>query len=197
MTANVQTWIRFDVGDLKRWLRALQRVDTEGRRQSRETPRKGSIDYKQLLTGNIMGQRHMGGYAPYHPRYAAWKAQYGRAHGYWQLFGDLVRSIVSTRTTYPFRTSQLTYAFFSGIPAGVKDSGGKSWASRNTRRRSAIANRPKTIAWYARIMEKGSMRGGQQHPARSIFEPTMEEYARGGWLQRGNEALNGIGKKWR
>lgn len=197
MPANVQVGIYFDVGDLKKWLRALTRIETEGRRQSRDTPRLGSIDYKQLIIRNIMGQRHMAGYAPYHTRYAAWKAQYGRAHGYWKLFGDLVRNIVSTRTTYPFRTGQLTYAFFAGIPAGVKDQGGKSWLIRNTRRRSALANKPKPIAWYARIMEKGSTRGGQRHPARPIFEPSMEEYAQGGWLQRGDEALREIGKKWR
>lgn len=188
---TVSVGIRLDVGDLTKWLRALDRIEAEARRQSREAPRKESIDYKHLLVGNIMGQRHMSGYAAYNTRYAAWKAQYGRAHGYWQLFGDLVRNIVSTRTTYPFGTSQLTYAFFSGIPAGVKDSGGKSWFGRGHKGAS------KDIAWYARIMEKGSASGGQVHPARPIFEPTMEEYAQSGWITRGAEALNEIGKRWR
>ena len=196
MTAKIG--IRFDVSDFNRWIRALTNVQTESRRQSREVPRLGAIDYKQLLIRNIMGQRHMGGYTPYRDRYAEWKAAHGRRRGYWQLFGDLVRSITTERTTYPFSTGQLTYAFFSGIPAGVKDSGGKSWASRNTRTRSAIANRPKKIAWYARIMEKGlPRRKGQTHPARPIFEPSMEEYKQSGWLVRGQAALTAVGRRWR
>lgn len=174
--------------DLMRWFRALSRVEAEAVRQKENLPRLSSILYSQLVIRNIMSQKGMN-YAPYSPRYAKWKEQYGRAHGFWQLYGDLVRNITHFRVT---TDTPGTVAFMGGIPSNVVDTGGKSWLGRGDKGPS------KPIAMYGRIMEYGGSFGkGGVHPPRPIFGPTGKEYARKEWPDRGLKSLRALMGKWR
>lgn len=179
--------IRISNQDTKRILRATQRLESRTRYQSNNVPRLCSVDYMNLLVRNIMTEKHPP-YAKYHPRYEAWKAQYGVGHGYWRLMGALVKSINTRRVP----VTSGAYAWFSGIPSSAKTSG-TSW----------FANRPgvgkiKQISWYARIMEYGSNRGGQKHPPRPIVGPTFDDYKTSGRFEyRGINGLKALKRTWR
>lgn len=137
-----------------------------------ELNRRCSIGYMQLLVRNIMGLTRPN--PPYVPRYRTWKFEYGKM-GYpapWRLFGDLVRNISNFREGI---------GWVGGIPAGVMDSGGKSWAGKGDK------GKPKRIAMYAAVNER----------RRPIFRPTMEEYADAEWPKQGTLALRNIGRGWR
>lgn len=185
--------IVLDEADVRKVFSALDRVEKRARVQSNEVPRLLAIDYYQRVVGNIMSQSRMSGYPRYHPRYEAWKA-HRSSGGFWNLAGDLVRAMSHRRVP----DLEGAYAWFAGVPAGVLDSGNKSWFSRNTSSSTSWSGRRKEIAWYGRIMEEGSFAGGQDHPARPIFEPTFKEYNSSGVpVQRGEQGLTEVSNEWR
>lgn len=176
--------------DLKRWVRGVNGVNKEVHRQAEDLPRKNSIDYVMLLIRNIQTQKFSGTYAPYNPRYAEWKSQYGKRQGFHQLAGDLVNAlrsfrIVSTR-------SGVTAAYMGGITQGITDSGGKSWFGEGNKGKN------KSISMYARVSEFGGNFGrGGVHPARPVFTPTALEYDDGGRNIRSKETVSKIKNRWR
>jgi len=179
--------IMFDEKDLRHFLVALTRLESNTRKQANEVPRLNAIDYHNKVIENIMMQAKMGGYPSYHPRYLAWKEQRSSG-GFWQLAGDLVRAM----TYRKILSSDDGAEWFSGVPAGIKDSGGKSWLSNVPR------GKKKEIAWYGRIMEEGYYSAEQFHPERPIFGPTLKEYISSGVpLQRGDRSLRIMAREWR
>jgi len=166
--------------DIERLRRSLLDVLNTSRMESKLLPQRNATDLKQLLIRNILTQKYALGYAPYSPRYAAWKTQTMlMGSHFWRLYGDLLKNI----------TAQCKgKAWFAGIPAGILDSGGKSWFST---RQSRVGKR-KYIGMYARVMEFGYA----NHPARSVFIPTQEEYIKAGWINRGGESLKKVGNRW-
>lgn len=181
--------VYLDSKDLSRWLNASLRLQNEAKRLEDDLPRLQAIDMSQLLVRNIMTQKGMGGYPAYNPRYRAWKQAYGRAHGFWMVFGDLLKNVTHFRVLTG-RTGQR--AWKAGIPEGVVDQGGKSWFGRGD------YGKRKPIAMYGRVMEEGGfIRKSGYHPPRPLFEPTTNEYESTGFVQRANEALNKLGNCWR
>jgi len=179
--------VKLNQTEYKRILQALKEVRYKSKRwfevRGGELNRRCAIGYAQLLVRNIMTQKHMGGYAPYHPRYRQFKQDYF-AGGWWRLKGDLVKNIVNFREGV---------GWMGGVPAGVFDTGGKSWFGMGRK------GKRKQIAMYARVGEFGGKlpRGGGDHPARPIFQPTTEEYADGEWLKQGGLAMKDIEGSWR
>lgn len=93
--------------------------------------------------------------------------------------GELMRSLTTIRLS--------AKGWLGGIPSGVMDSGNVSWLGGGDK------GRPVPIALYAQWMEFG--RRGQ--PARPLFAPTLNEYAKGGAIKRGSESLGKIRSGWR
>lgn len=179
--------IRFSEPDVRKILSALTRVESRTRFQSNNVPRLHAVDYMNLVIRNIMTGKHTSGYKQYHPRYKAWESQYGLGHGYWKLMGDLVKNVNYRRV--PVKSG--AYAWFSGVPAGVM-AGGKSWFSPGQRR-----GKKKEIAWTGKIMEGIIKTNKQNHPARPMFKPTLEEYKGAGAGKRGRQALVSLKRHWR
>ncbi len=166
--------------DVTRFNRALDRIAHKARTQEQILPFNASTDYKHLLIRNILTQKYAGSYAPYSERYAKWKAQtMMMGSHFWMLFGDLRESIA---------TFKVPGGFFSGIPVGAFDSGGKSMFGTP----DELKGKSKRISMYGRAMEYGI---GQ--PARPLFGPTLNEYFLGGFSLRGLESLNKIRLGWR
>jgi hypothetical protein len=163
---NLNMGVILDESDLRKWTKALKRITTEAKKQSNEIRKQHSRDYRIMLLENIATQKHMAAYASYDDRYAAWKHQHSSG-GYWRLMGDLIQAL----TSYPVPgAGKSTFAWFSGVTKGVKDSGNKSWFS------PAITGKRKEIAFYGGIMEGIIKTRIQHHPARPIFGPTLEEF---------------------
>ena len=177
--------IQFEVNkrDFDRIMRDLDRVAAKADRYARdEGPRRLAVDYKQFLLAAIFSGRYDSLYAGYNLRYSAWKAEYGRATGFWTLFGDLVQNIKF------FKTGT---GWFTGVPEGVFDSGGKSWLGHGDKGES------KEIAWYGWIMELGGSYGrGGKHPARPIFGPTLEEFSQTKAMDIADRLLIEVGRAW-
>jgi hypothetical protein len=185
--AITEIGIRLDENDLRHFMTALTRLESNVRKQSNDIPRLHAIDYYHQVVGNIMTQAKMAGYPNYHPRYAAWKEQRSSG-GFWRLAGDLVMAMTYMRVG---QSGGEDHAWFAGVPAGIKDSGGKSWLGNTPR------GKKKEIAWYGRIMEEGYY-GVQFHPARPIFEPTLRDYVASGIPQQKAERGLGIAaREWR
>jgi len=152
-----------------------------------EMQRRCAIDYYQLVMKKILA---MNSPRPaYSKRYRNWKYEYGWM-GYpspWRLKGDLVNSLTA------FKASN---GWIGGVPIGAVDSGGKSWFGKGSK---GPLGKAKPIAMYGTVMEKGgdyTAQGGGVHPARPVFGPAAEEYAREGWMRRGMEAVNELKKSW-
>lgn len=164
----------------RRIIFAIEKMISMAILQKKDLPYKSAIDYKQLLVQNILTQKYASTYSPYSPWYAHWKTvtMLSGSH-FWRLYGDLLKAIT---------TRQATNGYFSGVPSGVMDSGGKSlFGTRKNPR-----GKRKPIAMYGRVMEGGL----NNHPARPVFGPTRDEYARSGWPVRGRESLKKIGNQW-
>jgi len=145
--------IRLDEKDVRRWLGSLNRIQSRIRYHSNRVPQLQAIDYMYLVIGNIVGQKGMSGYTKYTDRYEQWKREMGLyGKGFWRLYDDLTKAITFMRV--PMESGRYAvggYAWFSGVPSGVMDSGGKSWYSEGGMREGES----KEIAWYGRIMEYG------------------------------------------
>jgi len=181
--------IRFLEADLRHWYSAITRLEKQAMAELDENPKRNAIGYSNLVVKNIMSQKGMGGYARYSPRYEKWKEQWGRAGGFWQLFGDLVRSITHFRVS---ETRMGVRAWMGGIPPNMVDSGGKSWFGRGGK------GPPKKIAMYAYVMEKGGTwpKAGT-HAPRPIFGPTANEYQNVFWWKEFEKSRIRIRDKWR
>ena len=137
-----------------------------------------------------MTQRFAGGYAPYNTRYARWKEQFAATTGYHVLKGDAIKAL----TVQKVRVYKWVQIWFSGIPEGVKDTGGKSWLYPL----GSLKGKPKSIAMYMYVGEYGGNYGkGGKHPKRAVFGPSMVEYSRQGQKKRGGEYLKDIERQWR
>ena len=185
----INLYLVFNPTDMKRWYGALGRLENQAIAELDENPKRNAIGYSNLVVKNIMQQKNMGAYARYNPRYAKWKEQWGRAGGFWQLFGDLVKSITHFRVT----DSRMGYkAWMGGIPPNMVDSGGKSWFGKGAH------GGPKKIAMYAYVMEYGGDYGrGGKHPARPVFGPTATEYQNVFWWREFENSRIRIKNKWR
>ena len=181
--------IRINTPDLKRWYSAINRLEKQAMDELDENPKRNAIGYSNLVVRNIMMQKQMGGYTPYNPRYAAWKEQYGKASGFWQLFGDLVRNITHFRVA---DNRMGIKAWMGGIPPNVMDLGGKSWFGKG---RQGL---PKKIAMYGHVMEYGgSWPKAGSHLPRPIFRPTADEYQNIMWWKELEKSRMRIRDKWR
>jgi len=161
--------------DVRRYLRALNRIDKVATREVTENQQmRSAIDYRHRLTTNIMTQRYAGRYASYHPQYAKWKqARTSNFPGYWVLSGRLVGSLTSMRLPHGKAS-----AWFGGVQPG------------------ALGERGRPIALYGSAGEFSFIRPNQ--PARPVFTPTMEDYAKdpSGWMKRGNETTRAVRNAW-
>jgi len=164
--------IKFIEADLMRFMRALDKLAARVKLWGEdEMQRRCAIDYYQLVAKNIRERSYAN--PQYRERYAEWKKKYGRM-GYpapWKLFGDLLRSL---------QTFKVKDGWVGGIPAGLMDSGGKSWLGQGD------YGDPKEIAMYGAVEES----------RRPIFKPTATEYANVGWRKRGQEALEVFRRTW-
>jgi len=169
--------IQFVKEEYERWIRALDRVLSVAIKEIEDDMQyRCAVEYAHLVVENIYNQIHMENYAPLSKRYKEWKEKHFPNRGFWRLKDDLVRNIGV------FRYDK---GFVGGIPAGVMDSGGKSWD---------LKGKPKEIAMYAKEGEYG-IKG--KRPARPIFTPSMEEYSEKKWIKQGDMALKIIGDAWR
>lgn len=170
--------IQFNQADLIRWMSALRRVKRRAHSQIKTQMQMNcAIEYHQLVHKNIMSEK----YAPftaYEDRYAKWKKKKGYKYpGWWKLNLDLVNALTI------FKQGD---GYVGGIPPGVMDSGGKSYGE----------GRAYLIAKYGWIAEWGGIFAGQKHPARAVFKPSMDEYAKDDWKKQGQKALNKVGEAW-
>jgi len=137
-----------------------------------------------------MTQKFAGGYAPYNTRYQRWKEQFAATTGYHVLKGDAVKAIVAELV----RKYKWTSVWFSGIPDGVKDAGGKSWLYPL----GSPKGKAKSIAMYMYVSEHGGDYGlGGKHLKRPVFGPSAVEYSRAGHQRRGAEYLKNVEGAWR
>lgn len=168
--------------DFLRVLNAYKKVAVMSRNAAKEqTPIRFARRYVADIIHAIGSQKYADQYLHYgwskgSERYYKWKLKYGMSpEKYWVLYGDLLLNV---------RYWKKRAGWFAGVPAGVKDSGGKSWRSSG-RSSSRKSGKKKEIAAYGWIME-GSGTGDPQfhgrggvHPPRPVFEPTLEDFITG------------------
>jgi hypothetical protein len=176
--------MKWNTSDIRRYLRALTRVERAIDREKRELPYRGAVDYVNLLMKNILSQKHLGGSAPYNPRYEKWKSQYFMMRGFWIMRGEVVKALTVYRDRHPQR-------WIGGLPPNAGMVPGSSWF------RSPGSGKPKSINMYAYVNEYGGHFGGAYHPPRPIFRPSKKEYEREGFPKRIKESQNLIGRSWR
>jgi len=168
--------VEVNQADINRIVSSLKRIETTVKVQGMDTMQfKCATDFYQLVMLNIM-KRSMPRPA-YSKRYRNWKYEYGWM-GYpapWKLRGDLVKSLGAYR---------LADGYIGGVEPGAMDSGGKSWFGEG---KAGGKGPSKPIEMYGRVEEN----------RRPIFGPSMNEYAKDGWLKRGDEMLKRIEADWR
>lgn len=176
--------LRLDQTDYRRYMSALNRVESRSKIIANQLNYHNAVSFYQLLLSNLFQSGSKYGYPKYRHRYAAWKKSWG---DFWRLDGDLVRNIVKRRTK-------------EGWAVGINDildSGGKSWFGRTASHPGKLG-KPKSIGMYATVMEFGGDYGkAGYHPPRPLFTPTREEYAQGEWIKKGEKALQNIKANWR
>ena len=173
--------VAFDHREFSMLLAAVDRIEAQARVQQSQHPYECAVEFRQLLIRNIVTQKYASRYARYSQRYAHWKSQVmGFGLDYWKLSGDLLRSLTAFKTTR---------GYMAGIPAGVLDSGGKSWDGDS---QNPVGDR-EYVAKYAAKLEMG----GHNQPARPLFKPTTEEYAVAGFPIKGRESLKRMSRVWR
>lgn len=182
--------IKFEPFSYGRYRIALKRTLKRSGEEMNRIQQKMAIDYKHLVTKNIMTQRFAAGYAPYSERYEKWKRLFAASNLYHVLKGDAVKAIIVIKV----RVYKWQSTWFSGIPEGVKDTGGKSWLYPL----GSPKGKSKNIAMYMYVSEYGGEYGrGGKHPKRPVFTPSMVEYSRGGHQTRGKEYLRKVEGAWR
>ena len=172
--------IQLNKVEYERWLRALDKVLLVSERVIKNDMQYiCAVKYAHLVVENIYNQKHMGNYAPLDEKYREWKEKHFPNKGFWRLGDDLTRNI----SIFKYKKG-----FMGGVPAGVMDSGGKSWY------RGGERAAPREIALYGAASEFASVR--KKQPARPIFTPSMEEFSKEEWPKQGEIALKTIAKVW-
>lgn len=183
MTINFK--VEVNKVQLDRILFAMEKLISAVQLQKNDHCYRCAVDYQQLVIGAITSQKYAP-YTPYVKRYKEWKEKYGKLSGFHRLGGDLVKNIKSFKTGVG-----KNQGWAGGVVPGSMDTGGKSWRGKGDK------GPPKSIEFYAGIMEgKVKVRRKQNHPLRKVFEPVRNEYAKGGFLLRGEETLQKIGRNW-
>lgn len=160
--------IQFDQADLSRWMRALRRLKIRASHRINKMQRDCAIEYYQLVHANIVTEKYAGGYTPYSKTYAKWKQKKGYLYpGWWKLSLNLIHALTV------FKQGD---GWVGGIPPG------------------ATGERGRPISIYGAAGEFKSVR--LEQPARPIFEPTMQEYAKEAWKKKGQENLSKIREAW-
>ena len=173
--------IVFEPNDLRRVIRAFNRVVRAVQRESRELPYRMAVDYVNLLTKNIMTQKFAGSYKPYNTRYANWKAQYFATTGFLVMRGSMVNALTV------FRDRGYKNRWYGGLPPDAGSVAGSSWFS------PPGAGKAKSINMYAYLNEFG----GTKSPKRAVYVPTKKEYEKDGFRKRVKESRNLIGRSWK
>jgi hypothetical protein len=168
--------IQFDKTDKSRYLRALKRTSKKVLSEKEEHPKRCAIEFQFIVLKNITSKKFSHAKSK-SERYEKYKRNRVGHLDSWMLDGDLINAI-----TY-FRDGD---GWMGGIPAGVKDSGDKSWLGPGRGRSLPIAE-------YANWLEFG--RTGQ--PKRPVFVPTTKEYKAKGFVKQIEFTAKGIQKQWR
>jgi len=183
--------VKFDTFDFNKIRFALEKVKSMAMLQKKDLPYYCAVEFHFLLLNNLNRETFAGGYssaggegfpayAPYHPRYAAWKRSSG---DFWKLGGDLVRNIVKRK-------------FGQGWAVGVndvKDAGGKSWYGMGL----GVLGKAKSIGMYAIVNEFGGDFGqAGRHKGRPLFRPTRVQFQLDGWLKEGDKVITKIANSW-
>lgn len=174
---------RLRLSDYHRIIRAFTRVLKSKDREKHQLPRRCAVDYRNLLSRNIMTQKFASTYPPYNTRYAAWKAQYFASTGFHVMRGTMVSNLSVYRGRYKTH-------WYSGLPSGLTVPG-SSWFGPPGK------GKPKSVNMYAFVNEYGGNFNGYYHPARPVWRPTLRDYEREGFRQRGKQSLRAIGRNWR
>lgn len=177
--------VYFNQNDLQRLIFATHKEESQAELQVHDMQRRCAVDFLMLLRRNILTNRHTGNYDSLSSDYRKWKKDHGKmGMGFWKLFGDLFRSLQTSKIG---RQSRWRAGYFAGVPRGARDSGGKSWYGKGDKGAS------KSIEQIGTWMEEG--RTGQ--PARPIFGPTTEGYIKSGaWTKRGVQSLDKMKWSW-
>lgn len=170
--------IIFNRNDIRRYLLALKRILRAVGREKKELPFRCAVDYVNLLRRNIMTQKFAGSYAPYHPRYENWKAQYFATTGFLVMRGSMVNALTV------FRDRGYKTRWYGGLPPNLPPVPGSSWFG------PPGTGKAKSINMYAYVNEFGKN-------ARPVFVPTKSEYEKVGFPRRIKETKNLIGRSWR
>lgn len=173
--------IVFEPNDLRRVIRAMNRIMRAVDREKVELPYRMATDYVFLLMKNIMSQKHMGGYPLYNERYRKWKSQYFMMRGFWIMRGEVVKNLTV------FRDRGYKNRWYGGLAPDAGMVPGSSWFM------PPGSGKPKSINMYAYLNEFG----GTKSPKRPIFTPTKEEYEKDGFRKRVRESRNLIGRSWK
>lgn len=185
--------IKLNQKELERIRKAGQKVIKRARwwmeDNGGELPRRASLQFVNKLAVAISTEKYSAGYAQYHPQYRNWKAQWASI-GWWKIKGDLLASLTTWMS--PYKTKG---GWMAGIPGGVMDSGGKSWWYRGLGGKNK--GKRKKIAMIATTGEFGGNFGkGGTHPARPVFQPTMDDYYEEDLPKLADQALDAIGGAW-
>jgi hypothetical protein len=161
--------------DLDRAIKALERVEKTVRAEKEDLPYRCAVGYSQTLAANLTQQKFASSYPALNPRYEDWKKNiYQSSGGFWELAGDLLKNL---------QAFKIDDGWMGGIPAGVMDSGGKSWLDGRQNNRG----KAKAIAMYGKLAEA----------RRPLFEPTKNEFAQDQLPKEGKTSLDRIRKSWR
>ena len=176
--------IRFIGFQLKRWLRACDKILATAALEEDRLPFRMATDYSDLIRVNITSGKYDSAYQGYNLRYYHWKYVVFRAQnvGFWKLRGQLFKSI----SVFKHADGKLK-GWMGGIPSGEMDSGNVSWLGTGDKGRRL------PIALYARWMEFG--RRGQ--PERPLFQPTLVEYRTGKAISQFARSMAKIKGAWR
>jgi hypothetical protein len=161
----------FDPDDVAKLFNSLNRVYDRARTWiPDEMQRLCAVKLSQNIYTAIKGGKYA--YDPYDSRYQQWKDQFFPGKGFWRLKDDLVKNL---------RAFSVSKGWAAGVPAGIMDSGGKSWLGDGSG-----GLHKKEIAMYGSVNER----------IRPVFKPETESF-REEWRDRGKKTLNNIGKGWR
>lgn len=163
--------------DISRILFAIAKVESMVELQKTDMPYYCSVEFKNLVISNLHTQKFAGSYAPYSEIYQDWKLRQNLGMQYWKLYMDLVENI---------KVFKVRRGWMAGITPGKRATVSSSMFGK------AKGTRKVLISEYARWMEFG--RRGQ--PARPLFQPTMEEYRRDGFIKQGQKSLRRIKGGW-
>ena len=170
----------FNKGELQKIYKNISKVKRVIKGLSRTLPKDASREYSQLVKNAIINGHGIKPYAKYSPHYKAWKEKNKLGSKFWKLRGDLEKACGS----YRIKETKNSTTYLGGVPAGIKDSGGKNWGLKG----------PATeIAKYGRWLEFG--RRGQK--ARPIFGPMARKYYRTGYGRLCAKYFGKVKSLWR